>query len=365
MSVFVIHQADSGEWYCKQIGERRGCHIVLYHACGHYEPIEYNGLRQFPADHELITRVSEFAARHPEQPYEEDIELQAFETHEQARTQPNAADMITSPKGDAQSSPVLLATPKAPSARLTGRRIASKQRGKLRAKRAIDLTGDAARPYTDMGNAKTVSGDGIKQLPPLIAQVAQHGPLYERVSFHNQPQWRAANEPLWNAYRLASMTGQRSQLTPILLDILLLPQRVLCKLGRSGKAVRRRAVAGTGRRLRSEAERLRERYNCPDPSSREQQQAQMSTETMANTMAANGQARPRRAASVAARNAKHQQRADTTDAASGTESDGEAQGAASDSEEERDIVKDDVIGWLSRLKALCLIQVFSVSDSPE
>ena len=90
-----------------------------------------------------------------------------------------------------------------------------------------------------------------------------------------------ANEPLWNAYRLTSMTGQRSQRTAILLDILLLPQRVLPKLGRSGKAARRRATAATGHRLRSEAERLRERYNCPDPDPKTHQRMQMSVDTMA------------------------------------------------------------------------------------
>ena len=153
---------------------------------------------------------------------------------------------------------------------------------------------------------------------------------------NNQPQWRAANEPLWNAYRLASLTEHRGQLTAILLDILLLPQRVLPKLGRSGRAARRRAVAGTNRRLRSEAEQLRERYNCPDPNTKEQQQAHMSTETMANTTASVDLARPRRAASTAAKEAVRQQVADTTDTASSTESDGEADGAASVSEDERD-----------------------------
>ena len=80
------------------------------------------------------------------------------------------------------------------------------------------------------------------------------------------------------------MNGQRSQLTPIVLDILQLPQRVLSKLGRSGRAARRRAVAGTQYRLRTEAKRLREPYNCPDPDPKDEQHMQMSTDTMANTM---------------------------------------------------------------------------------
>ena len=145
----------------------------------------------------------------------------------------------------------------AASARLAARRTTSKRRSESKVQRTIPLADAAIRTDVQRDTAGTSSGEGIKQLPPLIAQVAEHGPLYERVSFHNQPQWRAANEPLWNAYRLASMTGQRSQLTPILPDILLLPQRVLPKLGRSGKSARRRATATIGHRLRTEAERIR------------------------------------------------------------------------------------------------------------
>ena len=182
--------------------------------------------------------------------------------------------------------------------------------------------------------------DGIKQLPPLIAQVVEHGPLYERVSFHNQPQWRAANEPLWNAYRLASITGQRSQLTAILLDILLLPQRVLPKLGRSGRAARCRAVAGTNHRLRTEGARLRERYNCPDPNSNGEQQLPMPTDTMASTATQAAYRRPQRAAFTAATAAIRQRATDTTDP--DTDTDTEAVGAtvselrdrAADSEDE-------------------------------
>ena len=141
---------------------------------------------------------------------------------------------------------------------------------------ALPGAGLNAEPNAD----SAAHGGGVEQLPPLLAQVAEHGPLYERVSFHNQPQWRAANESLWNAYRLASMTGQRSQQTAILLDILRLPQRVLPKMGRSGRAARRRATAATKNRMHNEAERLRERYNCPDPNMRDGQHTTMAVDTM-------------------------------------------------------------------------------------
>ena len=263
IGVFIIRTADSGKWYCKRIGEEADRHVVLYQACGHYECVEYDGLRLFPSDHEFVGRVSEFAARHPGHPdVEDDIELQALVAQEAAGAGMTDAAVAARPDVDSQSAPLLMVTPRA-AARLSAAQQSSKQAtprskrsSKSKAKRALNLS------EAETTTANLPLSDGVKQLPPFIAQVAEHGPLYERVSFHNQPQWRAANEPLWNAYRLASMTGQRSQLTPILLDILRLPQRVLPKLGRSGKAARRRAVAGTNHRLRSEGARLRERYNC-------------------------------------------------------------------------------------------------------
>ena len=196
-----------------------------------------------------------------------------------------------------------------------------------------------------------LTGDRIRQLPLLIAQVAEHGPLYERVSFHNQPQWRAANEPLWNAYRLASMTGQRSQMTSILLDILRLPQRVLPRLGRSGRAARRRAVAATKHRLHTEGTRLRQRYNCPNPDANSEQRLPMSTDTMDCTATLTTYRRPPpRAASTAAAAVIRLQTADTTD--SDTDADTETVEVEA-TESQRTVVnnedeRDEPSPWLPR-----------------
>jgi hypothetical protein len=82
IGIFVIHPADSGRWYCERIGEAADRHIVLYHVCGHYECIEYDGRREFPTDHEFIDQMCQFAARHPGYPYEDDLELRALEAQE-------------------------------------------------------------------------------------------------------------------------------------------------------------------------------------------------------------------------------------------------------------------------------------------
>ena len=345
VGVFVIYDAGyaPASWYCARIGANKQRHVVLYHQRGHYECVEYDGLREFPSEHELVQRLTGFAAAHPQQLPEDDVELQAVEAREEEE-RARAAAVQSQPMSPAvATTPVHTQTQPA-------KRTLSTRAGKAKAKRALSF-GDVVGMQHDEPDVHSDTSGRVKQLPPLLAQVATHGPVYERVSFHNHAQWRAANEPLWNAYRLASITGQRGQLTAILLDILLLPRRILPKLGRSGRAARRRAVAGIGRRLRSEAERLRERYNCPDPSSKEQQRTEMTTETMANSIAFIGETRPRRAASIAAREVIRQQVADTTDAESSADSDGEAEVAASDSDDERDDAFPSLSGRTSGQRA--------------
>ena len=367
IGVFIIY--DSGytptSWYCERVGKDKEQHIVLFHRGGHYECVTYDGLSVFPSSHEFIVQMAQFAGAHPEQVPEDDVELQALEAREKEeralaidqspRLTVAAADntdpvpilhvdhwedstinVAPQPAGDTESAPLLLATPRVAGRKKAAKRTPSTRANKSKAKRALILNDSAAAPDAEPDTASG-SHDSIKQLPPLIAQVAEHGPLYERVSFHNHSQWRAANEPLWNAYRLASMTGQRGQLTPILLDILRLPQRVLPKLGRSGRAARRRAVAGTGRRLKSEAERLRARYDCPDPELKDRQQLQMSADTMADTVAQGAEQRPQQAALTAARKAIRRQAAGTTDDAADADTDAdESARSEADSENEAD-----------------------------
>jgi hypothetical protein len=110
-------------------------------------------------------------------------------------------------------------------------------------------------------------------------------------------------------------------LSAILLDILRLPQRVLPKTSRSGRAARRRATAATKHRLHSEAQRLRQRYSCPDPNPKDEQHMQMSADTMGHTTAQGGYPRPGQAASAAADNDNRPGPAATTDESSGADTD--------------------------------------------
>ena len=339
IGIFVIYNAGyttHAAWYCLRVGADKERHIVLYHSRNHYECVEYAGLRQFSSKHELIVRMGQFADAHPAQLPEDDLELQALEAQQEKGK--SAADVASHQAGNSTPRPLLMVTPRA-AARLSAKRAApqSARRSASKANRALNFDSNDASVLAVEAAAADVSDHGVKQLPPVIAQVAMHGPLYERVSFHNQQQWLCANEPLWNAYRVASMTSQRSQLTTILLDILLLPQRVLAKLRRSGKAARRRTAAAAIRRFHAESERVRERYNCPDPDQADEQRMQLSTTTLDETVARAARARPARAASIAARESIRLQAADTTDADSGSGSDAdvvESEGGATVSDDE-------------------------------
>ena len=303
---FSTHTA----WYCARIGAGRPRHAVLFQHRGHYECVEYDGLRLFPSDHTLVGKLEVMAAAHPAQLPEDDPELTALE---------------------AQPSSAVIISPLAKRAVSRARRLTSST-----VSRKLDVHDRVAAAAAQVRPTGAHGVRGVERLPPTCARVAVHGPLYERVTFHNHQQWLCANEPLWNAYRVASMAGQRSQLTAILLDILLLPQRVLPKLRRSGRAAKRRTAAAAGRRFRAESERVRERYGCPDPDQEDEQRMQLSTTTLDETAARAAHPPQVRAASIAARELAALQ-VDTTDADSGSGSDvraGESEDAATDSDNE-------------------------------
>jgi len=63
-----------------------------------------------------------------------------------------------------------------------------------------------------------------------VAQLADHGVLYDFISFSNVPQWTGMCSTAFNAYRVASERGDSARQTQALIDILMLPQRTLTKL---------------------------------------------------------------------------------------------------------------------------------------
>ena len=121
--------------------------------CGHYECVEYDGLRQFPSDHELVVCIRRIAARHYEYPSEDDPELWAFENQIADHVSPESSsapsgviqpELVETPRTEA-----LLAEATQPGKRATPR---WRRRGKSKAKRALDLSDSAAAHETAPAN---------------------------------------------------------------------------------------------------------------------------------------------------------------------------------------------------------------------
>jgi hypothetical protein len=320
VGIFVLYftTANTGSQVrCRRIGAENSRHIVIYQTSTHYECVQYNGLRIFPSTHELIVRMISLSTSHPPQAaVEDDHELWAIREAQPAASMQPATTQPAPPSSESEQpmhAPETLSIPKTLTSPIeidtappqtpiklrgiTQRSTSAKTRRTLSFATPHDPT---ASPNALLAEAPATNT--ICTAPPLVVQVADHGPLYEHVSFRNQPHWRAANEPLWNAYRVASEKREYSRLVPIILDILQLPARMLAKLSRAGKRARRRTRHAVRQRCLTEGEKLRARYNCPDPDLRLEQEVQLSTETMANTRgeAEPQRQRPRRAASVAA-----------------------------------------------------------------
>jgi hypothetical protein len=119
------------------------------------------------------------------------------------------------------------------------------------------------------------------QLPigqPTVSQLADHGPLYDFISFSNVPQWVGMCSLAFNAYRVASERRDRARQTQALIDLLLLPQRTLTRLPRGEGSTRAagRLVRTVKARCRDIGAELRHRTGCVDPPDRT---AQLSVHT--------------------------------------------------------------------------------------
>ena len=306
LCIFVIYAGDSGQWNCERIGGESDRHVVLYHARGHYECVEYDGLRQFPSTHEFVVQMSRFAAQHPGYPYEEDVELLTLEAQNGVRARTAAADVPTRPATDSaarvsngdRTLPLLMATPRAarqqwndkeeerhgtedetgpPTRRVS---LARKAKEPKRSNPALERGasalpvvklsgvmrrhGSLRRTSTEPDERKlvaTIPLPATGSLPLSPADIAAHGELYDFISFANVPQWIGMCTLVLNAYRIASQGGDRDAQDQALEDLLMLPQRVLTRTNRGG---------GDGRRLtqiikarcRDNGAKLRARYHC-------------------------------------------------------------------------------------------------------
>ncbi|MDB5910672.1 MAG: uncharacterized protein JWP34_4786, partial [Massilia sp.] len=302
VGVFLLSISRAGgepHHTCRHIRAEARRHIVIVRQSGHYESVQYDGLRVFSTDHDLVKLLSHFSATQPPVCYTED-DNDLYHISQQH----HAATNTTPIKGEAEppkrrvslarkakepklpvpstlaadeynsDDPILEPdTPARPSQRLPSTR-STKAKGSA----PSNLTEESQQPLSKVRrrsgnhrNENTRPGESkltaTTSLPaaggsPLSpADIAAHGELYDFISFGNVPQWIGMCTLVLNAYRIASQGGNRNAQDQAIEDLLMLPQRVLTRTNRGG---------GDGRRLthiirarcRDRGAELRARYQC-------------------------------------------------------------------------------------------------------
>ena len=223
----VVMQAfperGSNTTYYRHIRAASQQHIVIWFANGHYQCVQYKQQRVFPTHHEFVQRLQHLCVTHAqlERP-EEDLDVQIIANRPALPSVSHDIDSVQSPL--ARNSP---------------------QRG-----------------YSSSG------GEAVGDALPSLAAVASHPALYNVVSFRNVPMWVGANTPLWNAYRVASESGDECAQLRAVLDILLLPSFVLPRMGRGGRGSAQRKARTINARCRSRIVMLTQRHGkqlCREP----------------------------------------------------------------------------------------------------
>ena len=261
-------------------------HIIVWFADGHFQAVQYDGKSTFGNSHRVVQHLQLLCLSHaPEVVKEDDIDVQilvarlgvslthpATDAPEADGVLPAAAPsgqplrrtsrvipVKASPPADSAASPSR-ALPTAKSLPGTG---SSKGRQQVTtassSRRATGVAAQAdSQPRTIRSAASYVPIAGAPLSP---ADVAAHGQLYDFISFPNIPQWVSMCTLPFNAYRLASQSGNSAAQTQAVEDVLMLPQRVLTRTGR-GPGDHKRLNRIIRARCRTQSEQLRRRHGC-------------------------------------------------------------------------------------------------------
>ena len=218
VGIFVIQafpERGSNTTYYRHIRAASQQHIVVWFANGHYQCVQYRQQRVFPTHHEFVQRLKHLCVTHAqvERP-EDDLDVQIIANR----------PAVSSVAHDNDSVPLPLAHD-------------SPQRG-----------------YSSF------VAEAVGETLPSLAAVASHPALYNVVSFRNVPMWVGANTPLWNAYRMASESGDEGAQVRAVLDVLLLPSFVLPRMGRGGRGSAQRKARIVNARCRSRIVTLTQRH---------------------------------------------------------------------------------------------------------
>jgi hypothetical protein len=228
---------------CRHIGAEHERHIVIVHTLqrrsGHYECVQHGGQRVFPSRHPLVERLVEMAHSHaPAAAPEVDVEKtqqEAFSTSEVIDLASDDTPVRTEKRSErtkqvTKGNPTAPPTParRAPSRRL---RHIKKQDTSQSSQSSATFPPQhlSTTSHTAQGSSPSQATSTLPVAGPLpsVADIAAHGQLYDFVSFTNVPQWVGTCNLVFNQYRIASQDGNCEAQTQALVDLLMLPQRVL------------------------------------------------------------------------------------------------------------------------------------------
>ena len=137
-------------------------------------------------------------------------------------------------------------SPTAPSAKRT--QSTPRKRNTPRSRRSVSLS-FLPPPVSDVSlsaqPARPLQRRRLNDHVPSPIEVAKHGRLYDHINNGNRQLWIATCAHLLRLYHLASIEGDRAEMTATFVDLLLLPSRVLTKLTRGGKRSARRGHGRT------------------------------------------------------------------------------------------------------------------------
>ena len=300
VGIFIIHyypEADSTVTHYWHIRPKSKQHIVIRFAHSHFEAVEYGGIRKkrmFPTDDPFVQHLKKLCTTHSAGKYHEEDLDQRIVLERQSllavpdADQPTAAAPSTPAKQPSvvEQQPAVLRRSTRPrfavtaqpasvtssvrKAHSSGKPTApsrqSSQKGGKRVAPVAPAAGGQRRPAPNQPPAvrPAASSVPVAGAPLQPAAIAAHGQLYDYISFPNVPQWVAMCTIPFNAYRLASQGNDRAAQDVAVQDILMLPQRVLTRMGR-GPGDGRRLNRVVRARCFSHSQLLRKRYDRQPP----------------------------------------------------------------------------------------------------
>jgi len=278
--IIVVQAKGLVPWYCRLIGSHHDNQIVLYHKnANHYVCIQLDNTRVFPSSHPIIARLVDLNRTHPPKSFKEN-DLDTAQRDKKPR-QTASPPSLSPPEDSSPEPPLVQTSAEADSSVIppfsdTPRRRGRPKGSKNKAPSKKNQPAPTVKPQPEIQPPRIIPS--LRHPPSIISssshatltvkEIAQHGQLFDHISFTNIPQWIGVNIPAWNAYRVASQSGDRDAQHKALVDILHLAALVLTQNKRGGKGSFARVKRMVKARCLTVGEKLRNKWECNIPSDR-------------------------------------------------------------------------------------------------